>query len=81
MDSEKLISIPKRFIVYCNTDPDLLDPYTVVYPDGAVFLFDNAAPHRSKYFCSYNHFSKDGEDELIEFIPESLLEAIIIQES
>jgi hypothetical protein len=81
MDSEKLISIPKRFIVYCNADPDVIDPYTVVYPDGAVFLFDNNTPHGSRYLCSFNNFSKDGEDELIEFIPESLLEAIIIQES
>lgn len=76
-----MISIPQRFIVYQNSDPDVVDSYTVVYPDGAVFLFDGHEPHRARFLCSYNNFSKDEDDDLINSIPESLLEAIINQET
>lgn len=77
---EKWISIPQRFIVYQSTDSDVVDPYTVVYPDGAVFLLDAQPPHRARFLCRYNNFSKDEEDELIDLVPETVMEAIINQE-
>jgi hypothetical protein len=77
---EKWISIPQRFIVYQSTDSDVADPYTVVYPDGAVFLFYAQPPHRARFLCRYNNFSKDEEDELIDLVPETVMEAIINQE-
>lgn len=77
---EKWISIPQRFIVYQSTDPDVVDPYTVVYPDGIVFLLDAQPPHRARFLCRYNNFSKDEEDELIDLVPETVMEAIINQE-
>jgi hypothetical protein len=76
----EMISIPQRFIVYQNADPDVIDEFTVVYPDGAVFLFDSQEPHRPRFLCSYKHFTKDEEDVLINSVPESLLEAMINQE-
>ena len=75
-----MISVPQRFIVYQNSDPYIIDSYTVVYPDGAVFLFDSQEPHLGRYLCSYNNFAKDKNDDLIDSVPESLLEAIINQE-
>lgn len=77
---EKWISIPQRFIVYQSTDSDVVDPYTVVYPDGIVFLLDAQPPHRARFLCRYNNFSKDEEDELIDLVPETVMEAIINQE-
>lgn len=77
---EKWISIPQRFIVYQSTDSDVVDPYTVVYPDGVVFLLDAQPPHRARFLCRYNNFSKDEEDELIDLVPETVMEAIINQE-
>lgn len=77
---EKWISIPQRFMVYQNVDSDVSDPYTVVYPDGAVFTFESHPPHRSRYLCCFNNFSKDDFDESIELVPESVMESIINQE-
>lgn len=77
---QSFISVPKRFIVYCNSDPDVADPYTVVYPDGAVFVFFGHSPFHSRFLCHYNNFSKDENDEVIRSVPEVLMEAIINQE-
>jgi hypothetical protein len=77
---EQWISIPQRFIVYQSMDSGVADPYTVVYPDGAVFVFYAQPPHRARFLCRYTNFSKDEEDELIDLVPESLMEAIINQE-
>lgn len=77
---EKWISIPQRFMVYHNVEPDIVDPYTVVYPDGVVFTFELQQPHKARYLCCFKNFSKDDADEPIELVPESVMESIITQE-
>lgn len=36
-----LTKVPKSVVVYMSVDPDVLDKYVVIYPDGAVYRMSN----------------------------------------
>lgn len=78
--AEKMVTVPSRFIVYCNQDVQVADPYSVIFPDGQVFLFGDDGHQAPSYLCSLRNFKVDVKDEEVFSIPESLLIQILKHE-
>lgn len=75
-----LVKLPSRFIAYMSKDKDDAEPYTVVYPDGAVFLFEADDDPRCRFLCSFPNFSARKEDKLIKLVPKHILDKILMME-
>jgi hypothetical protein len=78
---EKMREVPSRFIVYQSVDSSEYEPYTVIYPDGAVFLFEDLPNPQGRYLCKFISFSPRKEDEMIKRVPDSILKQILMKET
>lgn len=60
--------LPESILVYLNKDDKLLDRWTVVFPDGAVFTMGDkisGAPGLVSYLCQHKDFTPDKDDVLV----------------
>jgi hypothetical protein len=78
---EHMRDVPARFIVYQSSDSDEAQPYTVIYPDGVVFLFDDGDSPKGIYLCRLMSFSPREEDLPVRSVRENLLKQILAKEA
>jgi hypothetical protein len=74
---KELFPVPNGTMVYLKTSPDYIDRYTVIFPDGAVFLMAEDDGFAPAYECEFTSFNKDFDDRLVNFVPERVLNNIV----
>jgi len=77
---EQMREVPARFIVYQSDDVSEYEPYTVVYPDGVVFIFSDEPEPQGRYLCKFISFSPRAEDTLVKSVPDSIYRQIMMKE-
>lgn len=71
-----MVDVPSKYIVYFNNDDSCYDAYSVVFPDGEVFLFEREPPHRARYLCKFRRFRPDPRDVEVFTLPLAIAAAI-----